>query len=145
MCSRLLFLCLLAFFLVAGAPGLKPAAAQDRMAALTPDELAPGFKACMEKAQTDFDMCDCYSTAADHWDAILNANFKKALEGCAGAEDAKACRDTLREAQRAWMRYRDAMIPLIWPKDGGTLQRVEANAFVAEETKKQALILGRVE
>lgn len=135
-------LCLLAAALALSAA---PVFAQERMIAPDPTELAPGFRACMSEADTDMAMSDCYSAATQYWDAILNANFKKAMAACAQASDEKACRDTLREAQRQWMRYRDAMIPVLMPEDAGTLQRVEANAFVAEETKKQAGLLGREE
>lgn len=118
--------------------------AQERLAATTPTELAPGFAACMAGAVSDLDMSECYSAAANHWDTILNANFKKAMDACKDDVNEKDCRLHLREAQRLWMRYRDAMVDVLYPAEGaGTLQRVEANAFLAEETKKQALLLGR--
>lgn len=138
---RRILCCLTAALTLLAVPGL----AQERMIAPDPTELAPGFRACMSEADTDMAMSACYAAATEYWDAILNANFKKAMAACAQASDEKVCRETLREAQRQWMRYRDAMIPVLMPEDAGTLQRVEANAFVAEETKKQAGLLGREE
>ena len=45
------------------------------------EELAPGFHACTEKAQSTADNLECLTAAYEYWDRQLNANFKKAQAG----------------------------------------------------------------
>ena len=110
------------------------------------DELMPGYNACMEKATCTADAMECISAAYLHWDAILNANFKKAKASCGDYDKPEECTANLLKAQRAWIQYRDAMAQVILDADGGgSIARVSANSFFAKETKKQAQLLAPAE
>lgn len=105
------------------------------------EELAPGFNACMEKANGVIsDSMDCLTQAYEYWDKKLNANFKKVLsEFNSNDESGKQDRKNIIQAQKAWLKYRDSMVEAIFSLNGrGSLAREIANSFLAEETKKQA-------
>lgn len=111
-------------------------------AAQAGEELAPGFNACTEKAQSTADNLECLTAAYNHWDKILNANFKKAQAACADAMDAKQCRARLLKAQRLWIQYKEAMAEALYGMGGGgTMDNMAVGDFLAEETKKQARLL----
>ena len=79
-------------------------------------------------------MCD---DAFCHWDVILNETYRKATKQCPYDTD-EACAayvGRLREAERAWLRYRDATVAFLSQKMGGTYDRVEASVFAAEATR----------
>lgn len=106
------------------------------------EELAPGFHACTEKAQSTADNLECLSAAYNYWDKQLNANFKKAQTACEGAPDAKECRAKLLKAQRLWIQYKEAMADALYAMGGGgTMDQLTVGDFVAGETKKQAQLL----
>lgn len=111
-------------------------------AAHAEEELAPGFNACTEKAQSTADNVECLTAAYNHWDKALNANFKKAQAACADAVDAKECRAKLLKAQRLWIQYKEAMGDALYGMGGGgTMDNLTVGTFLAEETKKQARLL----
>lgn len=111
-------------------------------AARAEEELAPGFNACTEKAQSTADNLECLNAAYTHWDKVLNANFKKAQAACAEAPDAKECRAKLLKAQRLWIQYKEAMADALYASgSGGTLDNLTVGHFAARETKKQAQLL----
>lgn len=111
-------------------------------AAQAGEELAPGFNACTEKAQSTVDNLECLTAAYNHWDKVLNANFKKAQAACADAMDAKQCRARLLKAQRLWIQYKAAMAEALYAMgSGGTMDNLTVGDFAARETKKQAQLL----
>ncbi|MBQ9537131.1 MAG: hypothetical protein IJU79_05000 [Desulfovibrionaceae bacterium] len=72
--------------------------------------------------------------AEEYWDKILN---KKALNSCESRANPKECREIVKNSEKLWIQYRDAMaetLDIISP-------RLIVNFFVAEETKKQAQLL----
>ena len=106
------------------------------------EELAPGFHACTEKAQSTADNVECYNAAYNYWDKQLNANFKKAQAACEEAPDARACRAKLLKAQRLWIQYKEAMGDALYAMGaGGTMDSLTVGTFLAQETKKQAQLL----
>lgn len=106
------------------------------------EELAPGYNACTEKAYSTADMIECVTNAYQYWDKKLNENYKKAQETCKGAEKPDECSKKLLKAERLWVQYRDAMADVIFDLEGGgSLSRLAADNFSAEETKKQANLL----
>lgn len=110
------------------------------------EELAPGFNACAEKAQSTAEQVECYTAAYNYWDKVLNANFKKAQAGCEAAADAKECRAKLLKAQRLWIQYKEAMADSLYASGGGgTMDHLTVGHFAARETKKQAQLLGNGE
>ncbi len=108
------------------------------------EELAPGYDACIEKSDgVTADMIECMNKAHAYLDKRLNDVYKKARADC---ED-DACRKKLLDAERAWIKYRDAMADAVWAMNGGgSLSRLAASGFILEETKKQTKWLaGEVE
>lgn len=105
-------------------------------------ELAPGYDACMDKAQSTADYIDCANNAYEHWDKILNARFAQAKQFCANSEKPKECAANLLKAQKLWIQYKEAMYPVIGELNGGgSMSRLEENIFAVKETKKQAELL----
>lgn len=110
-------------------------------------ELAPGFNQCMDAANgSSPDMIDCATAAYQYWDKLLNAEYKKAQKICSGNEnkdEIKACLGKLKKTQQLWIQYKENMSDLIGDVlgGGGQLDRFNADIFIAEETKKQALLL----
>ena len=106
------------------------------------EELAPGFNACTEKAQSTADNVECYNAAYNYWDKQLNANFKKAQAACEDTANAKECRAKLLKAQRLWIQYKEAMGDALYGMgSGGTMDSLTVGHFLVEETKKQAQLL----
>lgn len=130
-------LCALLFLAVAIAGAMSATCARAE------EELAPGFHACTEKAQSTADNLECLTAAYEYWDKRLNASFRKAQAACEGAPDARACRAKLLKAQRLWIQYKEAMGDALYGMGGGgTLDNLTVGTFLAEETKKQAQLLG---
>lgn len=106
------------------------------------EELAPGYDACVAKAISTADNIECLQVAYEHWDKILNLNYKNAMNACKSEENPKQCAADLKKAQTYWIQYKDAMDPVIKLLHGdGSLSRVLIMNFLVEETKKQAQIL----
>ncbi|MDE6734301.1 MAG: DUF1311 domain-containing protein [Desulfovibrio sp.] len=115
-------------------------------AAHAEEELAPGFHACTEKAQSTADNVECLNAAYNYWDKALNANFKKAQAACEDTANAKECRAKLLKAQRLWIQYKEAMGDALYGMGGGgTMDNLTVGTFLAEETKKQAQLLAPAE
>ena len=130
--SKLTVMLLLGAFFVL-TPGTAPAE----------EELAPGYNVCMENAVSDMDMMECTNAAYAHWDKVLNENYAAALKSCNAAEDPAACKANIKKAERLWVQYKEAMSDVVLELNGGgSLSRLAAAGFLAEETKKQATLLG---
>ena len=92
------------------------------------------FDQCMDRSGgATFDMIECMTAEHEKQDVKLNAAYKKLMN--AESEERKK---KLREAQRAWIKFRDAYGDFIYDPDGGTLARVEANYWNLEATAEQA-------
>ncbi len=104
------------------------------------EELAPGFNACMNRSSATTDMIGCYDSAYQYWDKILNKNYKMAMKNC-DEEGTPQCKANLKKAQRAWIQYKEGMAEYIYSSSDGTMSRLSAAGFLAEETKKQAKLL----
>ncbi len=104
------------------------------------EELAPGFNACMQRGYSTANMVECYNSAYEYWDKILNKNYKKAMKNC-DEDGTPECKAKLKQAQRAWIQYKESMSDYIVSSSDGSISRVNAISFLAEETKKQAKML----
>lgn len=107
------------------------------------EELAPGFKACMEKAGgVTPNITACQEEALEYWDKQLNINYKQQMEATKDALRPEARKAALLKAERAWIAYRDAMADFVgdW-REGGTLARVIGMSFLLQTTKMQAKFL----
>ena len=94
------------------------------------------YESCLEKAIADFDMIDCIQQELEKQDARLNTAYKKLMS--ASSEHQKI---TLREAQRAWVKFRDTWGEYLYDPEGGTIVRLEAAFWHLEATTKQAIRL----
>ncbi|MBQ9579232.1 MAG: DUF1311 domain-containing protein [Ottowia sp.] len=122
---------LLAAFALCAAPAL----------AQQEEELAPGFDACLKKSGGVTDKMEACSRAAyEYWDKQLNAEYKKVRQAC--PDD--SCRQKLRDMQRHWIQYKESMSGVVYRgigTEGASMNRLNAVAFEAEETKKQTELL----
>ena len=88
----------------------------------------------MGKSSSTYDMLQCLNIAYKHWDAKLNANYKKAKQQCASKED----QERLLKAQRAWLKYKEAMQEYIINSGEGSMKRLDSLSFAVDVTKMQA-------
>jgi uncharacterized protein YecT (DUF1311 family) len=63
---------------------------------------------CMDKNPTTVGMVNCEDEALKRWDKELNSVYKQLMEKLSAQ-----AKETLKEAQRAWLKARDAEIKLI--------------------------------
>ena len=102
--------------------------------------LSKQYTACMDKAGgTTFGMIECISTETQRQNVQLNKAYKALM-----AELALPRKAQLLEAQRAWIKYRDANCAFYYDLDGGTLARVNANACMMTATADRARELERL-
>lgn len=96
------------------------------------------YSACMDKAGgVTAEMIDCINAETKRHDARLNENYKK-LTAKLSADRKKA----LLEAQRAWMKFRDANCSFYADPQGGSIARVTANECYLNATADRAKELG---
>jgi len=78
------------------------------------------------------EMVDCLSAQRTHWDKELTIAYQKAMK-----EAPKAQKDKLREAERAWIKYRDANCAY-YAAGEGTIARINAAVCLRDMTQKRA-------
>ncbi len=122
---------LLAVMLLAGAFA-GPALADD-------DQIDADLEACLDGEMSTQGMVECYGAAYEAWDAALNEAYATLMDTLS-EEEATA----LRDAQRAWIRFRDAesafLASLLTP-DRGTIMRITVNAAMTDLVKQRTLAL----
>jgi uncharacterized protein YecT (DUF1311 family) len=99
--------------------------------------------------ETTVGMVACITTETDVWDAILNEEYQTTLARLRAADatgDLAAAdltrEGTLREAQRAWIAFRDAECRAqyaLW--GGGTIRQIVGANCVMAETAERAIEL----
>ena len=95
---------------------------------------SPEFGRCMDASGgVTMAMLECISAEHEKQDARLNAAYKKLMVTL--TEERK---NSLREAQRAWMKFRDAYSSFLYDPDGGSIARIDANHWLMESTAIQA-------
>lgn len=106
------------------------------------EELAPGFNVCIKKADSTVAHIECLNAAYQYWDKILNNNYASALKSCKSQENPDQCKKTIKDAQLKWIKYKEAMVDVIYARGGGgSLDGLAAASFTTQETKRQALLL----
>lgn len=89
---------------------------------------------CMDKSDgITVNILDCNAAEHEIQDARLNNNYKLAMQAL--SPDLKT---KLRDAQRLWIKYRDADCGLVGQLTGGTLDSVNGTTCYLEMTKKRA-------
>ena len=96
--------------------------------------LSKQHAACMDKSGgTTMGMIECITAETQRQDARLNKAYKALI-----AELSPERKKQLQEAQRVWIKYRDANCAFYDDPDGGTLARVNANACMMTSTAERA-------
>ncbi len=96
-------------------------------------------KPCVEApgGETTVGMIQCSERESKAWDGILNAEYKRLVDGLSG-KSAKRVRD----AQRAWIKMRDGDCGLSYETfEGGTIAGVIAASCMLDRTATRALQL----
>ncbi|MDD2769566.1 MAG: DUF1311 domain-containing protein [Methylococcus sp.] len=84
---------------------------------------------CLEKAQSTSSMSDCYHAGYGRWDGELNRVYN-ALVASLVKNKTKEAVDVLKDAQREWLKFRDAQLKAITAisnRYGGTQSKVTAS------------------
>lgn len=79
-----------------------------------------------------YEMVECLKTKTAQWDKRLNIAYRKALDAAQPKQH-----EQLRQAQRAWIAYRDANC-LYWGLGEGTIARIQAGDCMYRMTKERA-------
>ena len=91
----------------------------------------------LDSAQTTAEMINAVSYASKEWDAELNKIYKLLMSSLS-----KDSQNSLRNAQRSWIKERDKKIA--GENSGGTIDLVNKNSIFLEETKKRTIELARI-
>ncbi|MDM8559702.1 lysozyme inhibitor LprI family protein [Candidatus Parabeggiatoa sp. HSG14] len=96
-------------------------------------------EACLDKSNITVDMMNCHNQAYEMWDSELNQVYKSLMKKLD-----KPGKKVLRNAQRAWLKYRDAEMETIDAVYGllqGSMWIPIALSKKADITKERALTL----
>lgn len=91
----------------------------------------------LDSAQTTAEMINAVSYASNEWDTELNKIYKLLMSSLS-----KDGQNSLRNAQRSWIKERDKKIA--GENSGGTIDLVNKNSIFLEETKKRTIELARI-
>ena len=91
----------------------------------------------LDSAQTTAEMINAVSYASNEWDTELNKMYKLLMSSLS-----KDSQNSLRNAQRSWIKERDKKIA--GENSGGTIDLVNKNSIFLEETKKRTIELARI-
>ena len=86
------------------------------------EELAPGYETCMCRAHAVDEEVDCLAMAEAWWDKQESAALARAEKSCAMSVAPNECRASLKDAQRRWTSYRDAMSQAFQDRYAGASQ-----------------------
>jgi len=96
--------------------------------------LSKPFSACMDHSGgVTAEMLDCIGAETKRQDARLNRAYKEAM-----LQLPLARKNQLRDAQRAWIKYRDANCDFYADPDGGTLATVSSSDCFLSATASRA-------
>jgi uncharacterized protein YecT (DUF1311 family) len=98
------------------------------------DGTSTTYTACMdESGGVTMNMLDCMSSETDQQDARLNQNYKAAMQALTPAQQTQ-----LRDAQRLWIKFRDADCALLGNLTGGSIDRINGASCFLDMTKERA-------
>ncbi len=108
--------------------------------AIADDDLySKQFGLCVDKTNGGtFAIIDCIQQELARQDKKLNANYKKAM-ALIGEQLGKAGQDSLRQAQRAWLKWRDQDNGVygLFYDSYGQMARINANDDYLEKTARR--------
>lgn len=103
------------------------------------DGYNPTYSACMdESGGVTMNMLDCIGSETEQQDARLNQNYKAAMQALTPTQQTQ-----LRDAQRLWIKFRDADCALLGSLTGGSIDRINSTSCFLDMTKQRADDLGR--
>ena len=80
------------------------------------NEMSQEYKACIDRSKgVTGEMLDCMGAEFERQDARLNENYKKLMAKLSGKR-----KEALLEAQRAWIKFRDANCNFYYDPEGGS-------------------------
>jgi len=92
------------------------------------------YSACMdESGGVTGNMLDCMGSETEQQDARLNQNYKAAMQALTPAQQTQ-----LRDAQRLWIKFRDADCALLGSLTGGSIDRINSASCFQDMTKQRA-------
>jgi uncharacterized protein YecT (DUF1311 family) len=103
---------------------------------------SPRYNACIKKANTQSEMNTCASQESARADSDLNLTYRKLLSKATTPDAVQKIRD----AERAWIAYRDATLEAAFPaKDKqleyGSIYPMEVNLLRAKLTRRHIATL----
>ncbi len=107
---------------------------------------------CMDETQGGYStlgQAQCMAAESDAWDALLNEEYRFAMDSARSLDETDADTpefavraDTLREAQRAWIPYRDANCTAAYAKWGmGSMRQIEGVSCLMRMTAQRTVEL----
>jgi uncharacterized protein YecT (DUF1311 family) len=104
------------------------------------DGYSETYTACMdESGGVTVNMLDCTGSETEQQDARLNQNYKAAMQALTPAQQTQ-----LRDAQRLWIKFRDAECALLGSLTGGSIDRINSASCFMDMTKQRADDLARL-
>ena len=98
------------------------------------DGYSATYTACMnESGGVTMNMLDCMGSETEQHDARLNQNYKTAMQALTPAQQTQ-----LRDAQRLWIKFRDADCALLGSLTGGSIDRINSASCFLDMTKQRA-------
>ncbi|WPP44501.1 lysozyme inhibitor LprI family protein [Pseudomonas sp. AN-1] len=99
------------------------------------DGYSPVFSSCMDASGgVTTNMLNCIGNETTVQDARLNQAYKAAMQAIAPEQQTQ-----LRDAQRLWIKYRDANCGLYGSLTGGTIDRINGAGCMLEMTRERAV------
>jgi uncharacterized protein YecT (DUF1311 family) len=97
-------------------------------------ELSQEYLTCLDKANgVTFSMIDCIVAETSRQDNQLNDNYKRLISKISPKR-----KEALLNAQRAWIRFRDANCNFYGDPEGGTSARLSADECLLNATADRA-------
>lgn len=104
------------------------------------DGYSETYTTCMdESGGVTVNMLNCMDSETEQQDARLNQNYKAAMQALTPAQQTQ-----LRDAQRLWIKFRDADGALLGSLTGGSIDRINSASCFLDMTKQRANDLGRL-
>ncbi|MFD2644225.1 lysozyme inhibitor LprI family protein [Pseudomonas japonica] len=94
---------------------------------------ADSYSQCMQGANTTVAMRDCSGAELKRQDTRLNQTYKQAMASLEAEQQGK-----LRDAQRLWVKYRDANCGMYYGLTGGTIDQLNGAGCEVDMTRQRA-------
>ena len=104
------------------------------------DGYSAAYASCMEASEgVTLNMMNCMGSETEQQDARLNQGYKGAMQVLDKGQQTQ-----LRDAQRLWLKFRDADCALLGSLTGGSIDRINSAACFLDKTKQRADDLARL-